>query len=38
MEHIFYPAENAKGTLILLHGTGGMNIVSILLRESYPTT
>lgn len=23
MEHIFYPAENAKGTLILLHGTGG---------------
>ncbi|WP_153732716.1 alpha/beta hydrolase [Sporosarcina obsidiansis] len=23
MEHIFYPTENAEGTLIALHGTGG---------------
>lgn len=23
MKHIFYPAEEAQGTLILLHGTGG---------------
>ena len=37
MEHVFYPAEKAEGTLILLHGTGGNEHSLIPLAEHLST-